>query len=417
MTFTMRQDRALIRANGRSDRYVLLQLTAPHARVESPRAPVNVAFVVDRSGSMSGQKIQLARHAVEQAIARLREDDRFAVVVYDDQIDVVVESTGASPEARKNALQRLAKVDARGSTNLAEGWLRGCEQVGLHQTDRNVNRVLLLTDGLANVGITDRHELERHSAELRARGVSTTTFGVGADFDEALLQAISDAGGGHFYYVETAQQIPDHITSEVGETLEVVASDVAIAIHAPDVLVEPLSALSHHRAGEATFVQLGDLVSEQALDIVLKLNFPYGQIGDRVEASVRLVDREGVLGSAVQTLAWQYADTRSNDAQPRDRAVDRAVAALYAARARQEAVALNRTGRYEAARARIEAVARRIRRYAGDDRQLRAIIHELEAEVPVYARVMEESLRKRTYFAASAVAHSRDVQGRARRST
>ncbi|MEJ7695557.1 MAG: hypothetical protein WKF78_02630 [Candidatus Limnocylindrales bacterium] len=78
-------------------------------------------------------------------------------------------------------------MDARGSTNLSAGWLRGCEQVAERLTQEGVDRVLLLTDGLANVGITDAAELANHAGELRARGVTTTTFGVGNDFDEALL--------------------------------------------------------------------------------------------------------------------------------------------------------------------------------------------------------------------------------------
>jgi hypothetical protein len=102
--------------------------------------------------------------------------------------------------------------------------------VASHLVEQGVNRCLLLTDGLANVGITDPAQLAHHAAELRARGVSTSTFGVGNDFDERLLQELADAGGGHFYYIADAPQIRDAITSEVGETLEVVARDVTLEI-------------------------------------------------------------------------------------------------------------------------------------------------------------------------------------------
>ena len=99
------------------------------------------------------------------------------------------------------------------------------------------------SDGLANVGITDRDELSRHAGELRARGVSTSTFGVGDDFDEAVLGGMAQAGGGHFYDIATAAAIRDHINSEVGETLEVVARDVVIELDLPEgVRVESLGA-------------------------------------------------------------------------------------------------------------------------------------------------------------------------------
>ena len=246
---------------------------------------------------MSGEKIRVAKVAVEEAIARLRPDDRFSVVVYDDVVDVVIESTPASAEARRGAIERLRAVDARGSTNLGEGWLRGCEQVAGHLVDRGVNRCLLLTDGLANVGMTDPDQLASHAAELRARGVSTSTFGVGNDFDERLLQALADAGGGHFYYIADAPQIRDAITSEVGETLEVVARDVDLEITArDDIRIEPISPYPVRAGGNRTLVALGDLGSEQVVEVVLRLSFPYGEIGRETGAIVALTDRDGIFG-------------------------------------------------------------------------------------------------------------------------
>ncbi|MBA2719219.1 MAG: VWA domain-containing protein, partial [Chloroflexi bacterium] len=270
--FTARTDRTLIRAVGRSKRFVLAQVTAPAADRRRERLPVNLAFVLDRSGSMSGEKIQLARQTIVEALGRLDARDRFSIVAYDDVIDVVVEATAATPDARAIALSRLAGIDARNSTNLSGGWLRGAEQVAIEQLADGVNRVLLLTDGLANAGITDAAELATHAAALRARGVSTTTFGVGTDFDEVLLQGMSDGGGGHFYFVRDAATIRDHIASEVGETLEVVARDVEIEIVVADgVQVEALSPQPIRTRGGRTILDVGDLVSEQVLDVVLRL--------------------------------------------------------------------------------------------------------------------------------------------------
>jgi Ca-activated chloride channel family protein len=414
--FTVRQDRRYIRGTSHSERFVLGRIVAPRATGERRRPPVNLAIVLDRSGSMSGAKLAIAKQAVEEAIARLEADDRFSVVVYDDVVDVVIESTKASAEARRGAVERLRTIEARGSTNLADGWLRGCEQVAAHLSERGVNRCLLLTDGLANVGITDAGDLAAHAAALRARGVSTTTFGVGNDFDERLLQDLADAGGGHFYYIADAPQIRDAITSEVGETLEIVARDVALEVTARDeIRVEPLSPYTVTGRGGRTVVAIGDLGSEQVVEVVLRLSFPYGDLGRDAGAVVTLTDRDGVFGDEPARLTWTYADHQANDAQARDPEVDRSVARLFAARARQEAVLRNRTGDFVHARSAIASVAERISSYAGRDPELRELVKALQAEQAVFAAPMAEASRKSLHYASANVARSRDASGHAMR--
>jgi hypothetical protein len=417
-----RTDRALIRADGESKRFVLIEVTAPAAERRRERLPVNLAFVLDRSGSMSGEKIELARQTIVEAIGRLEARDRFSVVAYDNVVDVVVEMTSATSAARADAVTRLAKIDARASTNLSGGWLRGAEQVAAGLLADGVNRVLLLTDGLANEGIVDPAELTTHAGALRARGVSTTTFGLGADFDELLLQGMADAGGGHFYFVRDAATIRDHISSEVGETLEVVARNVELdAIAGEGVRIEPISPHPSRSRGGRTIVELGDLVSEQVLDVVLRVTFPFGDAGRTTGAIIAIRDRDGALGgtdgaaAADARLSWTWTDDAANEAQPRDVEVDRAVATQFAARARQEAVRLNRQGDYAGARRVLAATATRIREYAGRDARLRALVTELEAEGVTFAAPMSPVALKDVHFASSAMARMRSPIGAALR--
>jgi Mg-chelatase subunit ChlD len=116
MSFTCRPDRRLIRTAFRSNRFVLVEIVAPAAARRSTRDPINVGFVVDRSGSMGGEKIRFARQAVEQGIASLHDEDRFSIVAYDDATEIVVPSTQADAGARRDAVRRLASVDARGAS-------------------------------------------------------------------------------------------------------------------------------------------------------------------------------------------------------------------------------------------------------------------------------------------------------------
>lgn len=411
MKIMTRMDRRLIRAGASSDRYVHVQLEAHEAPSTSQRDPLNLAIVLDRSGSMSHEKLRLAHEAAARAIELLKERDRFAVVVYDDEIDVVSPSRPATPESRRTAMAALSRVHARGSTNLAGGWLTGAEQLALHQREEYVQRCLLLTDGLANVGMVDPDEIENHAAQLRKRGIATSTFGIGVDFNEVLLDAMARSGGGNFYYVESAPQIADFLTSELKEVLEVVARDVEIEVEAgPAVEVQALRLV--REAGRR--VRVGDLVSDQQMDILLHFRFPPGAIGETMAAAIRIHGRDGVMAD-ISPLEWEYADHAANDRQPRDRQVDLLVASWYAAQARKEAVALNRTGQFSEAQARLEAVRGRIARYAGDDPEMRALVESLVVEQEEFCASIAELDLKMKYYQASNLVRSRDSRGFAKR--
>jgi len=418
MTLSIRTDRQLIRAQARSNRYVLVSFTAPAAPRREERRAVNVAFVLDRSGSMSGEnKLNLARQAVEQCLRMLRPEDRFSLVVYDDRIDVLAASMNASPGAVREATDMLSRIDPRGSTDLCSGWMNGCDQVAQFVDGERVSRVLLLTDGLANRGIRDRGELARHAGELRQRGVSTSTFGVGADFDERLLRGMAHEGGGNFYFLENALQIPDLITSELGEALEVVMPRAVIEIEVPrSGDAEVLNQFRSSIGDNMLRVELDDVVSSQEVEVLVRLNFPRGATGERVTTRAHLL---GGTANAIRSaeIEWTYAGHPENDRQPRDREVDRRVAAMYAASARADATEANRHGDFAAARRVIERTAARIRGYAGEDRVLTACWRDLLGERPRYDEaVMSAMEMKRAYYQADMGMKGRVADGKAKRS-
>ena len=417
MDYSIRIDRHLIRAAGGSIRYALVSIVAPQAPPKAGREPLHASLVLDRSGSMGGQKIVLAREAVRLALQALRPADRFSLVAYDDEIATVVESTKATAEARRNAKVKLAAIDARGSTDLHGGWLAGCNQLTAHLGAQQVGRCLLLTDGQANVGIQDPAELGGLAATARKTArVATSTFGVGEDFDERLLRGMADASGGRFYYIERPEQIPDLLTSELGELLEVVARDVRLVLHLPTgVEAAPLNALATAAVTGGIQIRLGDLVSGQQLDVVVALKFPAGHAGDTVAVQFGLSDRTGALAAAPQALGWSYAADRAHKAQPREVIVDREVARLYAARARAEALELNREGNYKEARAVVEKTARRIDDYAGGDADLKAIADGLRGEGSDYAQSMNAKDQKVRYFNSYSISKNRMPDGKARR--
>lgn len=417
MRITAQADRTLVRVAGRSTRHVLLSFSAPESPRASTRPAVNVAFVIDRSGSMGGSKIGLARQAVIRALRMLSPSDRFSVVSYDTQVDVVVPSTPASGEAVRNAIAQVERLQARGSTNLCGGWLKGCEQVAEVLQPDQIARCILLTDGLANVGVTDRDQLTLHAEELRRRGIATTTIGLGADFDEVLLEQMARAGEGRFYYLETAVQIADCLTSEIGEALEVVARDVVVHVRTVDaVQVTTLNRYTVHQDDEGrTLVKLGDLVSRQDVALVLELTFRAGEEGKAIAVTFGVADAAAALAAADAVVTFTFADHAANTQQPRNVDVDRAVARLHAARAQAEAIELNRASRFDQAPVSLEATARRIEQYACGDPDLLAIVAELRQKVGSFAVAMSSSELKSEHFASTSMSRMRDPSGKARR--
>jgi hypothetical protein len=204
----------------------------------------------------------------------------------------------------------------------------------------------------------------------------------------------------------------------VGETLEVVAREAVLELTLPEsVRIAPLSPFRVERGGGSARVFLGDMLSGQVLSVVLRLTFDFGEVGRGVGVIVGVTDRDGAFRAARPvpepvTLAFAYADHAANDAQPRDRDVDRVVARLFAERARQEAVSLNRLDRFADAAERLDAVRRRVQGYAHGDAELLDMARSLSEEAPAYAAPMPEPDRKQRHFLASTSARMRTAEGR-----
>jgi Ca-activated chloride channel family protein len=409
-------DRALVPAHVPSIRYLHVVITAPAAPVRTGevRPPVAAAVVLDRSGSMAGTKIAMAGTAVQQAIRLLKPSDELAVICYDDRVDTVLPRASASDEAKGLALRRLAEIDARGSTDLCGGWLRGAGE--LREAAAPVRRVLLLTDGLANHGETNPDVLAATAADLRAQGITTSTFGVGADFDEQLLGRMATAGGGHFYFIEQPRQIPDLLASELGETLEITARAAVFEVTCPPgVHAGLVNDLPVHEGAGVLRVPLGDLVAGQ--EVALAVAVSIGQVpadDGSVALSCRISDRDGRLFPQPMTVEFQVADVATDAAQPVNLEVLTAVAEQLVGRARAAALRLNREGRFDDAQQVLRDAARTVLALAPGHPPIVRLADALRQEMPELAMQLDALSLKRRHYAAYEVAMSR-VEGKARR--
>lgn len=179
---------------------VLIRITPPELDLKkTARTPLNLSLVLDRSGSMGGEKMVRARQAAMYCVDQMLATDRLSVVVFDERIDVLFPS---EPVTNKQLMKDLiSRIETRGSTALHEAWVRGGLTISEQLLDKGINRVLLVTDGQANVGITSNDEIVSQSLGLFKRGVSTSTIGIGDDFNEDLLLPMAQAGGGNAWHV------------------------------------------------------------------------------------------------------------------------------------------------------------------------------------------------------------------------
>lgn len=173
----------------------------------------NYYWVPERRFTTQVSKLERVVDAVIDAVAKLTQHDRFSIVVFSNQTRVVLESDLATKAHKDKAITVLKSLNANGGTALHAGWKEAAEQVCNHLTKGVVNRVLLLTDGEANVGIKDSDTLSSHTNGLAGHNVSTSTFGVGSSYNEDLLQSMADAGDGQYYYLDE----PDNISAKFEE--------------------------------------------------------------------------------------------------------------------------------------------------------------------------------------------------------
>ena len=164
-----------------------------------------------------------------------------SVVAYDDEVSTVAEP--ATGPAQAGLTFHIKSIQPGGSTNLRNGWLRGRELVARGKREGGVNRVVLLTDGLANAGITAPEQLLGLCRTACGAGITTTTIGFGADYDEKLLRGMADAGGANTWYIERADQAADVFAEELEGLLTLCAQTLSVEIRPTDAVT--LTAVRH----------------------------------------------------------------------------------------------------------------------------------------------------------------------------
>ena len=367
MKVTCRFNRARVAAERGHDLDLLVRLRAPAPPAREARRPVALVPAVDVSGSMAGRKLDAVKQALERLVAHLVPGDHVGLVAFDSEVRAVVPLVEVT-EARRQELRRgIARLTAGSNTNLGGGLLAAVAMLTEAHPPRGLaTRVILLTDGLANEGPATGHDALVELATKRARAVSLSAFGYGADCDQALLADMAQAGRGSYAYIDSEDVVLGAFGRELGGLLATYATDVVVRV------VPAVGAPFERRLGDVAWHGGAQLVVPVA---VAPRREEEGVEACRVEVSWRDRDERVERLTAVARLdhvAPRAADTRDDPevARARDERL------LREAQERAELCARQRD--FKGARHAIEEVLAAI-----DDPDLRAFASD--SLLPSYA--------------------------------
>jgi Ca-activated chloride channel family protein len=342
-------DRGVLPAESTERAVVKIGLDCIRPPRREARPPVNLALVIDRSGSMGGDKIARAREAALEAVRSLSPDDIISIIAYDTQIETLVP---AQRVGRARGLEAaICRIEAGGNTALYGGVSSGAAEVRKHIEDgRYVNRVILLSDGLANVGPSSPEDLGRLGHSLLKEGISVTTIGLGLGFNEDLMTRLAQRSDGNTYFVENSGDLPGIFATELGDVLNVVARRVVIEIDFPEG-VRPVNFVGWEGVirGQRAELTLNQLYGGQEKFALVEVEVSPNRPGAEREIARARVSYEDALNQRQATVTASRAVQFSADLKVVVGSADHRVQADYAtnvmAVAKDKAIELVDSGR------------------------------------------------------------------------
>jgi Ca-activated chloride channel family protein len=289
-------DRKVLPA-GKIERAVLKISLAPEQviREEANRPPVNLAIVLDRSGSMSGDKIEQAKEAAIQAIRRMGAKDRISIVAYSNHAETI-----ASAQSAKNAeklVNLVRQLKANGGTALFAGVNQGAAELRKNLDGEYFNRIILLSDGLANQGPSSTEDLVRLGRALVKEDISVSTVGLGSGYNEDLMAGLAKEGQGNLYFAETSKELPGIFDAEIGDALNVVARNATLRIEL-ETGVRPLRLIGRQGVIHENHVEIEikQLYGGQEKFALLEVEVPAGKAKEKKNLA-RIVAKFNAAGN------------------------------------------------------------------------------------------------------------------------
>lgn len=284
--------------------FLKVGLTGFKLENESERTPANIAIVLDKSSSMKGEKLNNAKKAARMAVSLLDSQDIVSIISYDTTVDVLVPATKVTD---KTAIYRaIDQMRSQGNTALFAGVSKGAAEVRKFLNKDRVNRVILLSDGQANIGPSSPTELGDLGLSLGKDGITVTTIGLGSGYNEDLMANLAGYSDGNHAFVQNAEDLAKVFKYEFGDVLSVVAQDVEIIIHCKNG-IKPLRILGRDGTilGQTVRTNMRQLYSEQEKYVLIEVEVPAG----KAKQELNLAD----VNIAYQNMQSRRKDTLSDN--------------------------------------------------------------------------------------------------------
>jgi Ca-activated chloride channel family protein len=387
---------------------IAVTITMPGARA-AVRPPLSVAIVIDRSGSMEGTPLANAKAAAEQLVDALDERDAFSVVTYSSGDETVVAMTRATPQQKAAARDAIEAIWDDGNTCISCGIERGAAELSHTPVANGVRRMVLISDGQANMGRYRSTDLSELAAETATRGISISTVGVGLDFDEQVMTQLADVGHGHYYFVEDTAQLGDMFARELGGLAETVASDVRLVVDDAGGTIEEAYGYPLVRNGSQVSIPIADLRAGETRKVVLHASLNTSDTGPLTVARFALHWRHTADGAFDQTRTQLDTTIVRDPARVRatiDRAATSIVEQARAARVLEQATTVYETQGYQAAQKVIERNLRDVKsNSAVDAPTVQAIEAASAASIDNFAKAPPQKAKKAARADAYLLSH------------
>lgn len=293
---------ARVEAQSPASTFVHVEVRGPATAPSLPKQPLNLAIVLDRSGSMKGERLQNALRAARGMIQQLRDGDVVSVVAYHTTVEPLVSSTTIDGSSRARVLAALDNIEASGDTCISCGLETGMSL--LQRRNGMVNRMLLLSDGEARLGVTDVAGFQRIGERSRRMGCSISSIGLDVDYNEQTLLALASTTNGRHHFAEQARDLQKVFSTELASLQSTVAKGTEVELKlAPGVRLKRVLDRSFRREGDRVFVALGPIATTETRTVLAEVELPASATGVRPVSEVRISYTDLMKGGAAEAKA------------------------------------------------------------------------------------------------------------------